>query len=198
MGLQVSQSSQLWLGLADRLGDEVLPGLEASIERLTGSSTDWLAWLVQLGGEGAGEDGDIGIRAEQLRLGIANGSVTLTLELLSGEELQGAQAFYAAGETGVGARILLNGDWAETATKTELERALLQQIGQAVVAWLNPGPDNQVENVEMLDSQAWLELPEALSDTQAGLFHLKGDTTHSSLQLQDALNETERRITELL
>lgn len=141
-------------GLSDRLVGEVLPGLETRLQRLTAGSDEWRALLSQVY---AAQDG-FAERVEQLRQAIADGSFSLALELRSASDLQGAQAAYAAGEAGNGERILLNADWAASATDAELERTLLEELGHSFDIALNGGVDSAGDEGQLFAALA-LGLP---------------------------------------
>jgi hypothetical protein len=102
----ISLGAGLLSGLADRLTGEVLPGLEATLQRLTADAEHWLDLISRVyGPQAAGSQELFAEQAEQLRLVIAAGSLSLALELRSDQELQGGQAAYASGGAGLGERI---------------------------------------------------------------------------------------------
>ena len=141
-------------GLTDRLTGEVLSGLEATLQRLTADADHWLALLSQVYAvEAAGTQELFRERAEQIRQAITSGSFSLALELRTAEELQGGLAAYTAGEAGTGERILLNADWAATASDADLERVLLEELGHAFDSRLNPGADTPGDEGQLFAAQ---------------------------------------------
>ena len=159
-------------GLTDRLTGVVLPGLEATLQRVTADADQWLALLSQVfAHDEAGSQELFAERAEQVREAIAAGSLSLTLELRTAEELQGGLAAYAAG---AGERIYLNADWAVTATDQQLERVLLEEFGHALDQRLNGGLDTAGDEGEAfaalvfdgrIDPAVWEEKGEQESGT---------------------------------
>lgn len=130
-------------GLEDRLAGEVLPALEAALQRLAASSDSWLALLRQVfDARVAGSQGLFADSAERLRQELSSGAFSIHLELRSSQELQGALAAYTAAAPGGGERIYLNVDWAAKASATDLQRVLLEELGHAFDQRLNGGQDS--------------------------------------------------------
>jgi hypothetical protein len=129
-------------GLSVRLSAEVLPGLEALLERLSASPEAWHAAVGRVFAPSLpGTLDEFAQRAEQLRLAVAEGSFSVPLQLRSAVELGGALAAYTADGGGDSQFIYLNAGWADSASSQEVARVLLEEIGHAFDHWLNPGAD---------------------------------------------------------
>jgi hypothetical protein len=175
----VSLSPDLDRVLADRLAGTVLPGLEATLQPLIASPDDWLALLSQVfSAEAAGSTERFSTWAEQLRQELSSGGFSVSLELRSGQELQGANAAYAAPASAGGERILLNADWAAGASNTDLQRVLLEELGHAFDQRLTgggdtPGDEGALFAARLLDIPLEPAVLEAMSqENDGGLLQL--------------------------